>query len=252
MSDVGKKERKDSDLESLGMLRLDRFNSASSSSTRASITDIEEVPIRVIDWCDFNYPPFLNIIHFDLGDVPQGEVRESARLCHVTLKATFALFALNIVDTIVVVAFFEHAEKVRLLYAILNAVIFGSLAFYGFYQGIRGLAEATTDNLDAFRFAQTLMTIIMICFATVPCGSIEGFMSDAMLDRQTSGFWFVSAIIESIGWSLNAILSFYITSKAVFAAARSQLDDPTRDLPEVTRSNLGDLFLCEQCLPRCI
>ncbi|KAF4662659.1 hypothetical protein FOL47_006143 [Perkinsus chesapeaki] len=123
MSDVGEKERKDSDLESLGMLRLDRFNSASSSSARASITDIEEVPIRVIDWCHFNYPPFLNIIHFDLGDVPQGQ------LC--------------------------------LLYAILNAVIFGSLAFYAFYQGIRGLAEATTDNLDAFRFAQTLMTIFI-------------------------------------------------------------------------------------------
>ncbi|KAF4662655.1 hypothetical protein FOL47_006139 [Perkinsus chesapeaki] len=57
---------------------------------------------------------------------------ESARLCHVTLvKATFV------------------KNQVRLLYAILNAVIFGSLAFYAFYQGTRGLAEATTDKLSA-------------------------------------------------------------------------------------------------------
>lgn len=27
--------------------------------------------------------------------------------------------------------------------------------------------------------------IVMVCFATVHCGSIEGFLSNAMLDRQT-------------------------------------------------------------------
>ncbi|KAF4724574.1 hypothetical protein FOZ63_013565 [Perkinsus olseni] len=53
----------------------------------------------------------------------------------------------------------------------------------------------------------------MVCFATVPCGSVEGFLSDAMLHRETHGFWFVSAIIESVGWSINVILSFYVTSK---------------------------------------
>ncbi|KAF4728724.1 hypothetical protein FOZ62_026844 [Perkinsus olseni] len=213
MAAVCKKGSDEFDLEGLEMLRLDRLNSASSSSTRASISDAIEVPTRSIDWSDFNYPPLLNIIHFDMQDLPQGEIHGAGRLLHLSLKLTFALFALNIADTVAVVALYEEAEKVRLLYAVLNAVIFGALGFYGFYKGMKGLAEGATADLDAFRFAQTLLTIVMVCFATVPCGSVEGFLSDAMLHRETHGFWFVSAIIESVGWSINVILSFYVTSK---------------------------------------
>ncbi|KAF4659782.1 hypothetical protein FOZ61_004502 [Perkinsus olseni] len=242
MAAVCKKGSDEFDLEGLEMLRLDRLNSASSSSTTASISDAIEVPTRSIDWSDFNYPPLLNIIHFDMQDLPQGEIHSAGRLLHLSLKLTFALLALNIADTVAVVALYEAAEKVRLLYAVLNAVIFGALGFYGFYKGMKGLAEGATADLDAFRFAQTLLTvftscdcvllfvqIVMVCFATVPCGSIEGFLSDAMLRRETyadlcsngitigwlvrHGFWFVSAMIESVGWSINVILSFYVTSK---------------------------------------
>ncbi|KAF4719228.1 hypothetical protein FOZ63_029953, partial [Perkinsus olseni] len=78
MAAICKKGSDDFDLEGLEMLRLDRLNSASSSSTRASISDAIEVPTvgmisSSIDWSDFNYPPLLNIIHFDMQDLPQGE-----------------------------------------------------------------------------------------------------------------------------------------------------------------------------------
>ncbi|KAF4687109.1 hypothetical protein FOZ60_004322 [Perkinsus olseni] len=224
MAGVCKKGSDEFDLEGLEMLRLDRLNSASSSSTRASISDAIEVPTRSIDWSDFNYPPLLNIIHFDMQDLPQGEIHSAGRLLHFSLKLTFALLALNIADTVAVVALYEEAEKVRLLYAVLNAVIFGALGFYGFYKGMKGLAEGATADLDAFRFAQTLLTvfamcdavllfvqIVMVCFATVPCGLCRNDIIIGWLVRH--GFWFVSAMIESVGWSINVILSFYVTSK---------------------------------------
>lgn len=60
--------------EGIDMVRLDRLNSTSSSSTRASsILEIEE-PACTVDWTDFNYPPYLKIVHFDMDDLPVGEV----------------------------------------------------------------------------------------------------------------------------------------------------------------------------------
>ncbi|EER12621.1 hypothetical protein Pmar_PMAR026229 [Perkinsus marinus ATCC 50983] len=90
------------------------------------------------------------------------KAHKAGKLLLVSFELTVMLLVLNMVDTMAVVALYDEV-----------------------YKGIRGLVEEVTDDLDSFRFVQTLLRIVMVCFATVPCGSIESFFSNAMLDRQT-------------------------------------------------------------------
>jgi len=72
-----------------------------------------------IKWYLYNYPPYINVIHFDPENDP---ISPAARILikwiHNTFRLVMALFALNVVSTIIIVAAGEE-KAVHIFYALL-------------------------------------------------------------------------------------------------------------------------------------
>ena len=67
-----------------------------------------------INWDDFNYPPVVKLIHFDLSEVEECKVT-TVRFLWFSHLLIFAYSIINIIDNIVCVA--QGEKGVRILYA---------------------------------------------------------------------------------------------------------------------------------------
>ena len=50
---------------------------------------------------DYNYPPWINVLHFDIRDIEEEDGRVAVRLAHVNYMCVLATFLLNLLGTIV-------------------------------------------------------------------------------------------------------------------------------------------------------
>eukprot|EP00929_Paragymnodinium_shiwhaense_P002668 TRINITY_DN102975_c0_g1_i1.p1 TRINITY_DN102975_c0_g1~~TRINITY_DN102975_c0_g1_i1.p1 ORF type:complete len:228 (-),score=43.05 TRINITY_DN102975_c0_g1_i1:111-794(-) len=166
-----------------------------------------------INWVDFNYPPFLRIIHYNLEELPSSLSGLVFRL-NISFQLTVFTCFLNLVDTLVIV-FSTNAPKRWFLLSLIHLVLFPAAALAVFYAGYRGLAEPDAQLLQKYKMSQPVLGFVYFLLMLVPWGSTNGLAKLGHIrDHASEGsvFWTVVIFAESFFWLVNvlfAVLNLY-------------------------------------------
>eukprot|EP00928_Gymnodinium_smaydae_P031509 TRINITY_DN23100_c0_g1_i1.p2 TRINITY_DN23100_c0_g1~~TRINITY_DN23100_c0_g1_i1.p2 ORF type:complete len:235 (+),score=42.04 TRINITY_DN23100_c0_g1_i1:146-850(+) len=160
-----------------------------------------------INWVNFNYPPLLRIIHFDIEELPVSLTGIVRRL-KISFQLTVFACCLNVFDTLIVV-FSTRAPKRWLLQSGLHLVMLPAAALAVFYSGYRGLAEPDTSLLFRYKVGQPVLGFCYALLGIVPWGCANGLVQLAEMKQHTEGsvFWTVVIIFESTCWLVNVLFT---------------------------------------------
>lgn len=163
-----------------------------------------------INWVDFNYPPLLRLIHYNLDELPS-TLTGMVRCFIVSFKLTTFSCILNLIDNIIIVLSLKAPGR-WLIQSALHLLLLPAAALGVFYSGYRGLAEPDSTLAFRFKVGQPLLAAVYLLMAVAPWGSINGFAQ--LEDTEGSVVWTVMIIVESIIWALNFALACWNTVRA--------------------------------------
>ena len=155
-----------------------------------------------IKWDDFNYPPLLRVIHYSSAEL-QEPARTLARRIHCSFLILVVILFINLINCIVQVA--QGAEGIMIFYSVLNILIFVPLGMFAFYRGYRGLAS-DIYLLKFYKIVQGILVVLFIIFSIIAAGAFNGWIRVKDLICKEVYFPAVLSIIESILYSIDALL----------------------------------------------
>jgi len=160
-----------------------------------------------INWVNFNYPPLLQLIHYNLEELPT-TLTGIVRSFNFSFQITVVGCLINLIDTFFIAATTE-APWNWLLLSLIHLVLLPVAALFVFYSGYRGLAEPDSQLTTRFKIGQPILGFIYFLFGLVPYGCVNGLAKLGSYTTYTdsSTFWLVIIILESILWLVNALLA---------------------------------------------
>mmetsp|Transcript_30974 Transcript_30974/g.72258 ORF Transcript_30974/g.72258 Transcript_30974/m.72258 type:complete len:217 (+) Transcript_30974:89-739(+) len=163
-----------------------------------------------INWQDFNYPPLMRLIHYDLEELPS-HLCGTIRLFNATFVVTTVLCLINACSTVVIVISFDSAEFKWLLQSLLHLVLLPPFALAVFYVGYRGLVEPDETLIFRFKVGQPAAAVVYFLLGILPVGA-SGLI---MLNQTNSSvFWMIVVVVESSLWLVNCVLACVSSYKA--------------------------------------
>ncbi|KAF8819581.1 hypothetical protein IE077_000800 [Cardiosporidium cionae] len=165
-----------------------------------------------IDWNNFNYPRGLNLIHYDLDELPSESVKV-IRPIHWGFILSCSTLLLNLFNTVVLT--FGGVSALRLCFSFLNILIFGPAFGYAFYQGYRGIAVSSSSYTTRFLFCQGCLLVLVLFFSLVPMGAINGIARLSHLRAPASSlgisggiksYWIYVTVTESLLWLIALLI----------------------------------------------
>jgi len=164
---------------------------------------------KAIEWTDFNYPPLLQVVHYDPNELPERAASISRCLCLV-YHLIIMLCLVNLVDTIVLVAL-VGAPWTWIVQSLLHVLLLPSFAFVVFYAGYRGLAEQDAVLLGRFTLGKILLGALCFLMGLLPVGCINGLFAFTHFSKYNVGggpaiFWTLVIFAESFMWFALAAL----------------------------------------------
>mmetsp|Transcript_70651 Transcript_70651/g.204732 ORF Transcript_70651/g.204732 Transcript_70651/m.204732 type:complete len:243 (-) Transcript_70651:207-935(-) len=166
-------------------------------------------PSVEIRWDDFNYPPLLRLIHFDISEL-QWKLRPTVRLLNCVYLLTTAAVVVNLFDTILLAAMGSVPVQ-WIIQAMLHVLLFPPAALGVFYLGYRGLAARDQALLFRYHIAQGALAAMSFFVALFPYRCINGVLRLAFVPAVgngsgLSGLWVCAIFIESALWMINGLL----------------------------------------------
>eukprot|EP00405_Crypthecodinium_cohnii_P019021 CAMPEP_0206475582 /NCGR_PEP_ID=MMETSP0324_2-20121206/34174_1 /ASSEMBLY_ACC=CAM_ASM_000836 /TAXON_ID=2866 /ORGANISM="Crypthecodinium cohnii, Strain Seligo" /LENGTH=230 /DNA_ID=CAMNT_0053950985 /DNA_START=68 /DNA_END=760 /DNA_ORIENTATION=- len=162
-----------------------------------------------INWVDFNYPPFVRLIHYRVDELPT-TLTGIVRMFNISFLVTVLACLLNFIDTIIIVGSSDAPFK-WVVQSGIHLLILPACALATFYCGYRGLCEPDATLASRFKMAQPILALIYFFMAIVPFGCAHGLAEFSKIDDHTqgqgSGFWTVAIIVESCLWGGNTALA---------------------------------------------
>jgi len=163
-----------------------------------------------IRWNDFNYPPVLRLIHFDITEL-QWKLRKVVHLLNCSLLLTTFVVMNNLLDTIVLGMVLEVPPH-WVMQAALHLMFFPPAALGTFYLGYCGLATREPALLRRYFPAQGALAAVSFLMALFPYRCVNGLLRlaygpPAGTDADVlPGFWVFAILAESALWALNGTL----------------------------------------------
>jgi len=160
-----------------------------------------------INWVDFNYPPLLRLIHFNLDELPSS-LTGLVRCFNISFQLTTFTCVLNVISTSIIVMSTEAPPR-WLLQSALHLLLLPAAALAVFYGGYRGLAEPDPQLAFRFKVSQPALAFAYLLLGIVPWGCANGLAQLGEMKDYTEGsvFWVVVIIAESSLWLANATLA---------------------------------------------
>eukprot|EP01017_Pseudomicrothorax_dubius_P036581 TRINITY_DN5252_c0_g3_i1.p1 TRINITY_DN5252_c0_g3~~TRINITY_DN5252_c0_g3_i1.p1 ORF type:complete len:202 (-),score=39.55 TRINITY_DN5252_c0_g3_i1:49-654(-) len=155
-----------------------------------------------IRWEDYNYPPGLRVVHFDLSEL-QSPHKEMVRRMYLCFQLIFLISIVNFVNALAQA--FTLGDWIAIVYSILNFIIFNTFAFYTFYKGYRGVC-AESSSVRTYKFLQYGLFILWIAAAIIDNRGINGLIRADRFLRKGNTVPGVLSIIESLGYVSAAAL----------------------------------------------
>jgi len=179
-----------------------------------------------INWNDFNYPPLLNLIHYDAAELPES-MRFLVRC--LNLGYVFAVLACwdNTLNSFIFVPT-TNAPLVWLMQSLLHLLLLPSAALSTFYLGYRGLAEPDPQLLNRYRACQLCLMATYVVFSLAPVGCINGIWRLQSLggyssSTRTRALWTALTIVEACLWTISAGLGL----AGVLLVRRRSVEEPS-------------------------
>eukprot|EP00914_Ancora_sagittata_P033280 GHVO01067133.1.p1 GENE.GHVO01067133.1~~GHVO01067133.1.p1 ORF type:complete len:224 (+),score=21.54 GHVO01067133.1:35-706(+) len=164
-------------------------------------------PETRIDWVDFNYPPLIRLIHYDISELTT-PVASIVRLIHYSYIGTVVMCFLNIIDCIVLACMGFGGLKP--VYSILMTLILIPAGLLTFYTGYKGIAISSSARINKYLIYQIILAAAFLIFSILPAANFNGFVGLAKLsdhDEKSGsqkGYYIFAIIIESL---INFILA---------------------------------------------
>ncbi|KAM3136919.1 hypothetical protein pb186bvf_011004 [Paramecium bursaria] len=163
-----------------------------------------------INWDDFNYPPFLKVIHYDVSEVdPEHRlIVRSLWLSHILI---FVYSIVNIINNISITIGTQN-YGIRILYSFMFFFSFNPIQGFLFYRGYKGVAS-DAFLLALYKWVQIVMILCWTIFAIIDWLGFNGFIVVPKLFKAGLPFEGVLAIIEDSCLILTALLSTFALVK---------------------------------------
>jgi len=147
-----------------------------------------------IKWDNFNYPPLLKIIHYDLKEL-DAETGSLVRKLNFVFMLNFLVSIINFINSLAQIP--VNDSGIRILYSVLNMLIFIPFTLYGFYKGYRGLTHSERE-LKFYYVISLLEIIAFFVFSIISGGCYNGWTRVATLFKNNYIFQGILGIIESV------------------------------------------------------
>jgi hypothetical protein len=169
-----------------------------------------DTPDKSINWNDFNYPPILQVVHYDSAELPLKAGRIARCLNRMHLLVTLACLV-NLVSTCIIVAT-SSAPLTQVVQSVLNCILLPGFAFLTFYVGYCGIAEHDATFLGRYTCGQIILIAVCAFMFLTPFGCVNGITKLMVMGVYVNldpALAFVTAIfVESALWLVCALWSF--------------------------------------------
>jgi len=174
-----------------------------------------------INWVDFNYPPLLRLIHFNIDELPSSLVG-AVRCFNISFQLTTFTCGISLVNTLILVASVggKEAPFRWLIQSAVHALILPTVALLIFYCGYRGVAEPDTKLVSRFKVGQPFLALLYFLLGILPSGPINGLAK--LGSTGGSVYWLIVILLESGLWLGNAGLAIWNTVRV------SRVDSPAQ------------------------
>ena len=149
-------------------------------------------PKSKIDWNDFNWPPFLRVVHFSLAELKDPHL-PLVKMLYLIFLLNSGHFALNFFVTIVQVI--VGYSGIRILCSILVFILLTALSFFAFYNGYRGVCE-NKDLLFRFKIATGILFGIHFIMLIANTLNFNGIVRAVRTFKDGHGFAGFLCILE--------------------------------------------------------
>lgn len=156
---------------------------------------------------DYNYPPYLNVLHYNSGDIENATARAAVRLAHVAYLYTLSLFLLNFLGT-VILSGGGAVDAVNVVYTMFNVVIYGIVGMYAFYCGYKGMATRNGQLTDYYVWLQSFFVLFQLIASSVNGANYYGWSNAGRAKRseKMADFYLGWTFFESTMWTLGYLL----------------------------------------------
>jgi len=163
-------------------------------------------PSHEVNWKDFNYPPLLNLVHYDSAEVDR-KLRTTVRCLNFSFLLTTLICWLNLFDSVMLVAVVGVPFK-WIVQSSLHVVLFPTAALWTFYLGYRGLASSKPHFVQRFLTLQPALAALYFLLAVASSGSVNGLarlwgLADLVTSADDSMLLIWVIFSESALWLLN-------------------------------------------------
>lgn len=194
-------------MNDLAMKAVKAQASSTLNTMKAQMINQSSGNLSNIKWNEYNYPPLLRLIHYDLDELDD-ERRSLVRKINWTFLIIPLIGVINIIDCIAQAAGPDDYDKLNVLYSFLNIVIFTIPAFYAFYKGYLGVCKETS-NIRWYQIIQGILCIAWFVFSIVFAGAINGFVRTGQLFSAGYGFQGILSLFESILYLADCFLGIF-------------------------------------------
>ncbi|CAD8071030.1 unnamed protein product [Paramecium sonneborni] len=125
-----------------------------------------------VDWDDFNYPPLIKVIHYNIDEV-QPEYRLVVRSLWLSSILIVTYTLLNIIDNCIQAGY--GLDGIRILYSFMFLFSFNPIQFFIFYRGYKGVVS-DPYLLVLYKWVQILLMMCWITFSIVGILGFNGFI----------------------------------------------------------------------------
>ena len=156
---------------------------------------------------DYNSPPHLNVLHYNVDDIENASARAAVRTAHVAYVYALCLFLLNFLGT-VILAGGGAVDGVNVVYALFNVVIYGIVGMYAFYCGYKGAATRNGRLTDYYVWLQSFFVLFQLVASSVNGANYYGWSNAGRAKRseKMSDFFLGWTFFESTMWTLGYLL----------------------------------------------
>lgn len=211
------------------------MNSMTSSVTRSTTSNVVQTTVESarsktpgsspnanIKWENFNYPPFIRLIHYDPNEIEDLATRSLIKKINLTFILNLVVSLLNFINSIAQVA--VGFSGLKILFSVLNILIFVPVTLFTFYKGYRGLVY-DRRQLRYYYIGHFVCAVAFFIFSIVSGGNYNGWTRLSVLFGDKHIFQGLLAIAESIIYLINSALCAY----CLFKVYRSKDTSPPND-----------------------
>mmetsp|Transcript_33829 Transcript_33829/g.95768 ORF Transcript_33829/g.95768 Transcript_33829/m.95768 type:complete len:220 (+) Transcript_33829:313-972(+) len=160
-----------------------------------------------VNWEDYNYPPLLRIIHYQLSDVEDPVGRSAVFWAHFNHNAVCVALLLNVMGNSILAGFRVPGKRVAVLYSIFNLVLISMLGLYSFYHCYKGIATQNRRLCRRFYMSYTLLMIFMLLSSLLAFSFFNGWLGLPKALGSPPGVaqdaWVAWIAIEASLWTAN-------------------------------------------------